>query len=338
MNKQKYYVDVSNYPDQIKSIVTRMKIYMCTELYYEEAIVNSISKCIYADISNGGSDEGIRRATQLFKSTNQTYPFTAYDFGDEELLNEKRTAYAKNMIFFDPYIGEYVSAKPAIFNMPMISFYNRPEDYQVAKKILFKIASRPIQLDVPIIIGNVTTTFPIRVTFEAVDKGTYAFNFQEQLRAGDIYDIQHFARIEYHDMETTSTGVYPVEDMIFELFRLAEEDISLSESLYTTNNNTITTLSSSTPANGATDVAVDTTVALTFTVAMYEQSVEDALDLDPFFSANYSWNDSSTIFTIEPVVNLTSGTVYNVTIEDTAYSFANHDPLSGEISITFITV
>jgi len=343
MNKERYYTSYSNYPDQVIQIAERIKIYMCSKLFYEEEYSESASKFIYADIGNDGSDEGIRRATELFGSSNQSYPFTAYSFGEEEILRDKRTAYAKNMIYYNDYIGSFVSAKPAILYLPMISFYNTPYDYQIAKKVLFEISSAPIKLDVPVVIGDVTTTFPVHVTFETIEKGNYAFNFQEMLRAGDIYDIQHFAKIEYHDMETSSVGIYPVEDMVFELWRLAEEDKSLSDSLDDVTIDYITQLSSSNPTNGATDVPVDNSVILTFNVGMEENSVTTALTLDPYFSADYTWDDDSKNLVIDPVENLTSGTVYNVYIDDTAYSWFNNESIytddysSGQVHVYFVT-
>lgn len=341
MNKSRYYQSYSQYPDQIKSIVERIRIFMCSNLYYEEDVSASISKFIYADIGNDGSEEGIRRATQLFENTNQSYPFTAYSFGDEEILREKRSTYAKNKIYYDSYIGSFISAKPAIFNMPMISFYTTPYDYQIAKKILFELSSRPIRLEVPIVIGDQTTTFPIMVTFEAIEKGLYAFNFQEMLRVGDIYDIQHFARIEYHDMETDDTGVYLVEDMIFELNRLADEDISLSDELQEVNIDYITELSSSSPADGDTDVPVDNSIILTFSTGMDEDSVESALDYDPYFSVEYTWSSDSKQLVIDPVTNFNSGTAYIVYIEDTAKSWYNGETIDGAVSgyvtVSFIT-
>lgn len=315
----------------------RIKIYLGTKIYFEESATDSLTNFIYADIMNDGSNEGIRTATDIFENTNQSYPFTAYCVGEEEPLREKRSAYAKNKIFYDPYIGSFVSAKPAIFNMPMITFFNTPYDYQVAKKILFEISSAPIKLDVPIIVGDATTNFPIFVKFEAIERGDYAFNVQEILRVGDIYDLQHFARIEYHDIETDSTGIYPVDDMIFELQRIDDEDYSLNVTLDTVSIDYDVALSNSSPISGTTDVPVENSVILTFTVGMNETSVENAIELDPFFSAEFGWNTDSTSITIDPVYNLTSGTVYNVVVEDTAHSWYNEENLSGNVTITFET-
>ncbi len=338
MKKKRYYNNTDNFPDQIDSIITRMKIYMGSKLYYEEDISNAITNFIYADVGNDGSEEGIRRAIQLFQNSNQKYPFTAYSFGDEEILKEKRTAYAKNKIYYDSYIGSFVTAKPSYFFMPMISFFNTPRDYQTAKKILFEISSAPIKLDVPIIVGDVTTTFPALITFETIEKGTYAFNFQEQLRAGNIFDIQHFARIEYHDMETDASGIYLVDDMIFELYRLAEEDKSLSDNLYSINIDYITSLSSSDPENGATDIPVDNSIILTFSIGMDESSVENAITLDPYFSTEYTWNNNSTSLVLDPVYDLSSGTVYSIEIDGSAKSWFNQENLnSGTVTIEFTT-
>ena len=77
------------------------------------------------------------------------------------------------------------------------------------------------------------------------------------------------------------------------------------------------------------------TIIINFNVTMEESSVESSIELDPWFEHSLLWNDDSNSLLITPVLNFTSGTVYQIIYDDTGKAFYNDSTLSsGVISFT----
>lgn len=98
----------------------------------------------------------------------------------------------------------------------------------------------------------------------------------------------------------------------------------------------IPTISSSVPISGASDIAIDTTVALTFNVAMNSGVTENLLTFTPDVTFITSWDADNEVITITPVSDLASGTVHYVNIAVGAES-ALGVPTEEIESINFVT-
>lgn len=77
-------------------------------------------------------------------------------------------------------------------------------------------------------------------------------------------------------------------------------------------------LVASAPAHGATGVAVDTNIVLTFSEAMDRASVEAALSITPAVTCAFTWSSSDTVLTCDPSTDLALATAYTVTVATSA--------------------
>lgn len=332
----RYYTSLDNLPAQIQSIMERMRLYFATNVFREDSINDALNRFVVADIINGGSDSGIRFATEKF-GTNQNWPFCAYSYDFLEEVRDRKNYRAEAGLYFDYNTGKFIRMKPVRFIMPFFFFFNNVEDYYTAQQILHSLNNDIVKLYIPIILNGVETVFNIDTKI-LLDKGSYAGAFEEYLRLNNIWDIACNCEIEFQNISLDDNNVHPVDDMIFALKRLDEEDISLSVTIDSINSQDTPELSSSVPTTGSTGVAVDSDITITFNVSMSEKYTEEAITLDPYFSAAYSWDSDSKILTISPYENLTASTEYTITIDKSAYAWWNNEPLEDDITITFTTV
>jgi hypothetical protein len=76
------------------------------------------------------------------------------------------------------------------------------------------------------------------------------------------------------------------------------------------------TLVASSPANGAKDVAVDTSLSITFSKPMIDLSTQGAFTLQPVAAGTFSWNADYTVMTYKPDVSLMGGTKYTYALKN----------------------
>ena len=88
------------------------------------------------------------------------------------------------------------------------------------------------------------------------------------------------------------------------------------------------------PANGATNVPVTTTISATFSEAMNQASAETAFSVDGV-AGTFSWVGNTMTFT--PTANLASDTTYTVTIGTGAQDLAGN-PMASAYTWSFVTV
>ncbi|MCL0058601.1 Ig-like domain-containing protein [Dehalococcoidia bacterium] len=89
------------------------------------------------------------------------------------------------------------------------------------------------------------------------------------------------------------------------------------------------------PEDGATDVALDVDIAVTFSEAMDEALAEEAFSIEPAVSGIFRWVENTMIF--EPDVDLEYGTTYTVTISTLAKDLAGN-PLAAGYTWSFTTL
>jgi methionine-rich copper-binding protein CopC len=77
-------------------------------------------------------------------------------------------------------------------------------------------------------------------------------------------------------------------------------------------------LDATVPSDGATGVAVDTSIQLTFSEAMDTASVEGALSFAPAIACTFAWSSGDTVLTCDPDSDLAAGTDYDVTVSTSA--------------------
>jgi hypothetical protein len=96
------------------------------------------------------------------------------------------------------------------------------------------------------------------------------------------------------------------------------------------------TVESTTPADGATNVSIGSTIAITFSEAMDPATTEAAFAVSPAVTCTFSWNPADTTVTCDPDADLAADQSYTVTIGAGAESDAGQ-PLGTAASFSFST-
>lgn len=99
---------------------------------------------------------------------------------------------------------------------------------------------------------------------------------------------------------------------------------------------TAPTVTTTNPADGATNVSVTANVSVTFSQAMNQAATEAAFSSVPAITCAFSWNPASTVLTCTPTSDLGTNTAYAVTIAATAES-AGGTPLGSPFAFGFTT-
>ena len=90
------------------------------------------------------------------------------------------------------------------------------------------------------------------------------------------------------------------------------------------------------PGDGQLDVSVDALIMIEFSESMDPASVAEALDVNPPFDYEISWNPEHTVLTLSPVGDLIHDTTYSVAVgEEAMDSAGNH--LEGTYGFSFTT-
>ena len=83
-------------------------------------------------------------------------------------------------------------------------------------------------------------------------------------------------------------------------------------------------VTSTTPANGATGVAVTTTIVVQFSEAMNKTNTQSAFSTNPATTGTFTWNAAGDTMTYTPSASLTGGTTYTVSITNSATDLAGN--------------
>lgn len=333
ITKKYYDLSVSsNTPQVKKAVAEQVRQKIASVIYNREPISSGIARFVIADMEEASTSP---RAAAAFNSANLAYPFTAYNIGDVEFAKEFRSYKQVSGFVYHPLIGKRISSIPARIQIPMITFYSNPDDYEVGQKLLLQDAASLSRTFVTTNLSGYSGIIPITFSYE-ITKGSYAFAFQEQLRAGNIFDIVHNVTAYFQEIILDGTGNYPVDEIIAYYKTWSGNDVSQAITQNTMYSAAIPIIASSDPYNGEINVPVENSIIINFNVTMNEQTVEKSITLSPYFENTTTWDLESKILIIDPIYNLTSGTIYTISFDNTAYSFYNNDQMD-ETEISFTT-
>ena len=309
-----------NYPTVIKSIVEAIKVYVCDVFYPREEYRLSQNRFILTDFT-GGDDVSIRKSIEQFKTSQAQFPFTAYGIWDNNLIAEKTSHKSKSGLYYSSLYECYVKTFPAKITIPMVSFFATAADYERAFQLLYNEAATATRVNVPLTVNENLVYFPINIDF-AVSKGSFAGQFDQYLKIGNIWGMSHnfiitfyYFSINADDQHGNTVRIAPVDDMYANFYAFNNPDYRDNPMLvdhlhaYVAPEVEITV-----PAEAATGVSRTASIVINFNVAMNEASVLANTDFDPFMSVNFNWNDASTILTLEVVETLAASTAYEIMI------------------------
>lgn len=349
MAATRYFPNSNLYPPVVAAIAERVLLYICEVLYlaeYKQSISDTIfQRTFIADIQSG-NDIAIGENIEYFKETNGVFPFTAYNIGDKEFQPNLNTLLAAGYKMPVEGLG-YASFVPCTLTIPMITFFNTAYDWNLAYSRLVSDNASLTQLDVPIKINGVDNFIKIRVGYDNLGKGSYAWAFEEYMRTGEIWDLQHDMRIEYFEMNFSGypfddpsglvrsggkiSDIGLVDDLVMSLYNLQlnqdEQVILLNQPLSVT----------CSVANNAINVPVNTSFVFTFSQSMRESNVLSQLSLAPFFDYNHSWNLAGTQLTITPQSDLKNDFNYILTLGRNALAVSGK-PLMKDFIVSLRTV
>jgi uncharacterized protein YjdB len=92
-----------------------------------------------------------------------------------------------------------------------------------------------------------------------------------------------------------------------------------------------------TPGNGLTNIAVDSSITLSFSRPMDQASVQQAFIIQPAVNGNFTWDQSASIATFQPQYAMTNGALYTITLDSSAMDQYGLHLYQNQAS-TFITV
>jgi hypothetical protein len=99
---------------------------------------------------------------------------------------------------------------------------------------------------------------------------------------------------------------------------------------------TAPTVSSVNPLDGSSDIAINTTIVITFSEAMNQADSESAVSITPTIPCAFSWNTAGDVLTCDPANNLEISTPYTVTVGTSAKDLADNT-LANPFSFSFTT-
>lgn len=345
------------YPTVVKAIVESLLTYVSYNVYPFEAfkdIVQTIRERTYLADIEAGNDEVVKQATRIFTQTNMKFPFTAYNVGNREVDKDKSNLFSSGGFNFIDGLG-YCHAVPCKLEIPLITFFNRAEDYNIAFVNFLTDTSALTRLRVPIQINGTDTAFTVDISYDSLAKGEYASNFQAWLRVNNIWDVRHTATVKYYEYMFTGEGYLdyipgrtvfglPVRadfglvdpgNMIMNLTQNDEDLLPIfTQEVIIPDPPTVV---STVPDNSSTGIAINAPLTITFSNEMKEQSVEASISYSPHISANYSWSQDSKILTITPSLDLQNDKTYSVLISAEAKDKYNSG-LENDYLFSFTTV
>lgn len=351
-----YYPQSSQYPTIVQAIVENILLYLCYNIYPLEAVAD-IAKTIRDRTFLANIDDEDQTLTQsarnanIFGSTNLKFPFTAYSLGNRDLLLEQSNLYAAGGHLFSEDLG-YGHAMPCKLTLPLITFFNKADDFNIAFTSFLNDNASLTRIRVPILINNKNVTFTVDVQYTTLEQGTYAAQFQQFLRNNNIWDIIHTAEIKYYEYMWTGSGGN-IDDafsgkLIFggtsnNNFALVDPNqmylniIHQDDDRQTDFQQTLVipetpTVASVTPADNATAVAAAAPITIVFSNAMNEQVTRNAVDILPYVPFDSVWSQDSKTLTLTPRINYIPATLYTLTINRLAEDYVSSNLESDFIS------
>ncbi len=244
-----------------------------------------------------------------------------------------------------------VSSIPHAITIPMVTFYNTPYDWRRFLSISALDDFNLTRLWVPCYFNDVLTKFPIDVDF-TISKGSYAFKYDEMLKTGNIYDLNHSMRIFYHKFvlampsQVSGTGkqipapIYPVENIEVALQELNDRENLTNSSNFLIKKINIPSnprVTSSSPTASETNVDKEfVSIIITFDTAMDQTTLLNNIDIIPYFSSDKTLSDDGKTLVIDPTETLLANTEYEILINTKALS-ADEIPLEYDYDLKFVT-
>jgi len=130
-------------------------------------------------------------------------------------------------------------------------------------------------------------------------------------------------------------SIAPVDNMYLRLWQLDQDDQGVNMEQYPINESP--KVLSTNPVNKATDVDKTGNIQITFSQSMNPESVIDALDIFPFISADFSWDSTDKILTINPRDDLNAETKYTIEVAKEALGHYPLMELENEYEFSFTT-
>ena len=315
-----YYSSSLQYPAVYVSTVDRVLLYIYGLLYPSETYVapgQPTSRLIRASF---GSDENIalKNNIEQFKTSQSKFPFTAYNLNEMVPVTDKRSHLQKNHKFFDVELNCYISSQPTMFDIDMMSFFTTPNDYLRARALIDDSNVNLKRLWVPIKVNNIDTSFPIDISFE-VNKFSLSWEFEEYLKAGRIFDIQHNCKVYVHNI-IADVNITPVEDLVFSVNTMLEDETNKKVALKTAT--PAPSIKKIIPADKATAVVNNSPITITFNTPVDYVSILNNLDIVPKINNQYSFSSDCMVFTITPTQSWIDSTLYTISIGKNLASIA----------------
>jgi len=351
MSASNYYIPKTEYPDILDLVLQRILEYIFKLVYPEEEFTpeNKRKRLIIADFDSG-DEVAIRRSIETHFNSNAVFPFTAYNIGDEEQV-EQKSHLQKYGEWYVPEFNMAVSSIPHAITIPMVTFYNTPYDWRRFSSISALDAFNLTRLWVPCYFNDVLTKFPIDIDF-TISKGSYAFRYDEMLKTGNIYDLNHSMRIFYHKFvlampsQVSGTGkqipapIYPVENIEVALQELNDRENLTNSSNFLIKKINIPSnprVTSSSPTASETNVDKEfVSIIIAFDTAMDQTTLLNNIDIIPYFSSDKTLSDDGKTLVIDPTEALFANTEYEILINTKALS-ADELPLEEDFSLKFVT-
>lgn len=338
--EQRKYYDSSIsqfYPTVFKTVLEQVRIYITRTLYSSEIqdddsnLSNVINRrMILSDMDS--SSEFNMRSSMLehsrrsesemrdFFPSNTQFPFTAFGIGDfeEDEVIQRALSYPTQYL---PSIGRRVILWPIKQDVPMVSFFTDPEDYNIARTKLHTQNAALTRLYIPLKINGTPYNWPVDVGFE-ISKGSFAFSFEEYLRVNKIYDIAHPVTVRFYVIEIDPTDLVEIDrskiDVGFGTTSKTgvdiEEDLDSEKTTFTLA--APPTITGTTPTDESTGVSTNTTITVEFSQKMDEESVIECLTVSPAFDYDYEFDADGDTLTIKPITALSAANTYTFTFKE----------------------
>lgn len=342
---ERYYNESNSYPYAVRSILQRVILYFKDVLYAQDTDEIAMKRFILSDTSDDSA--AIRRSIDVFKNNQGEFPFTAYNIGDDT-LGEIKTHLQKSGNYYSPYFNAYIAYIPITLNFSFTSFFTTPFDYWRADNLLSMESASLTRLKVPIEINGIDTFFYIDLNF-STEKGSLAWDIEQQFGVGKIYPLVHSVEVEGvffvvnkgKDPNTGTTTsdkiVYPVDDMIVRLCNLENPEIlSLNTLIDTRVSPDILKIDSTIPLNNSEDISINQIITITFNDSVDEYAFINNYSIVPYFDHELDFDSYSRVITITPYESLQNNTQYNILINKELRS-VNNQNMEEDFLLSFIT-
>jgi hypothetical protein len=294
-----------------------VRLYIHNLLYPTETFPNNPlndNRMMLADMS---ANMALRESIKQNMFTNATFPFTVYTIGNE-IEKVDRTSHTQHTGHIIPVdLGIAIKTLPVEVQLNMISFFNTAADYNHAQVLFLNAFADKILLDVPVILnGQLCKTYVLLHELE-LSKGSYAYEFEQQLKEGNIWDLVHNFKIVFLNIVLDASMIAPVDDILVGLVTLKEFQTPItSRTLVPETPQVKYTI----PISGSVDVSVNSTITVGFNTSMNTNEVEQNIGFIPSISSDYSWISGDSVLIITPSQVLNSGTAYELSIGSNSIS------------------